>query len=77
MLCIIQRLITDLVSAAASAQSIATGSGYTCVILSSWFTECWGANKYGQLGSGNRSDALDPSPLDLRTGMEPPMASKK
>lgn len=47
------------------AVSVATGGSHGCALLSDGKVQCWGANVYGQLGSG---DALDvfPSPRDVK-----------
>jgi alpha-tubulin suppressor-like RCC1 family protein len=40
-----------------SAIAIALGSYHSCAIVSGGGVKCWGANFYGQLGIGSRTDA--------------------
>lgn len=40
------------VSLAATAIAVSTGYDHTCVVLSTGALQCWGGNRYGQLGNG-------------------------
>jgi len=40
---------------------IATGSSFTCALLSNGAVECWGDNQFDQLGTGSTS--LNPQPI--------------
>lgn len=43
-----------------TASSIALGVGFTCTLLTSNSVQCWGWNKYGQLGIGSTADSNVP-----------------
>jgi alpha-tubulin suppressor-like RCC1 family protein len=40
----------------ASATSVVSGDGHTCALIASISVDCWGWNRYGQLGDGSRVD---------------------
>jgi alpha-tubulin suppressor-like RCC1 family protein len=46
-----------------TATQIAPGGHHTCVITPAGKAQCWGANWYGQLGDGTKSDS--PVPVDV------------
>lgn len=48
------------VSGILNAKTIDAGANHTCVTLGSGGVQCWGANKYGQLGNGGSTDATAP-----------------
>lgn len=43
------------------ATDIAVGSGHACAVLATHHVVCWGANFYGQLGTGDMIDHPDPT----------------
>ena len=45
------------VSGITNATQIASLGGHTCALLSGGQVECWGANNYGELGNGTRTDS--------------------
>ncbi|WP_218109882.1 RCC1 domain-containing protein [Oligoflexus tunisiensis] len=51
-----------------TAQAIATGFAHSCAILDNGSVKCWGANGSGQLGYGDRSIRLAPSPTAVNLG---------
>ncbi len=53
----------------ASVVSVAQGFFHTCAVLSgSGGVLCWGYNRYGQLGTGDRTDRLSPTAVGLGAG---------
>ncbi len=57
--------------AGGDAFAIALGGAHTCEIVSGGGVKCWGANWYGQLGIGSRTDAT--SPADVAGDGCPPL----
>lgn len=43
---------TAVAELSSGVQSIATGSGHTCALMTDGAVFCWGNNRYGQLGNG-------------------------
>ncbi len=50
-------------------EDIKTGTQHTCGVTVSGAVLCWGANAYGQLGDGSRSDHAAPAPVMLAGGV--------
>ncbi len=48
----------------ASVRSIAAGGFHNCLIDGDRVVRCWGHNRYGQLGAGDRTDREDPVAVD-------------
>ncbi len=61
---------TPLSPAGVSAVAIALGDSHTCAIVSGGGVKCWGANRFGQLGIGNTTDAT--RPVDVAGDGRPP-----
>jgi len=55
--------------ACATVVQVASGSDFTCALLSDTTVRCWGANKYGQLGVGDTNPRLVPTPVPGLTGV--------
>ena len=47
---------------------LSAGENYTCAILDDDSLKCWGNNKKGQLGLGNKKEQLSPTAIDLGKG---------
>ncbi len=47
------------------AVSISAGQSHTCAALDDGAARCWGANNFGQLGSGVVSETPPPAPVDV------------
>ena len=47
-----------------NATAIASRGDHTCALLTGGTITCWGDNPYGQLGLGNQTNFLPPSPVD-------------
>jgi alpha-tubulin suppressor-like RCC1 family protein len=45
------------------------GSAHSCYILDNGSVKCWGKNNLGQLGLGTRTDSLNPSVVDMGSGI--------
>jgi alpha-tubulin suppressor-like RCC1 family protein len=53
-----------------TAKAIVAGGSHTCAILvDSSAIKCWGENDQGQLGLGTRTDSLNPSVVDMGSGI--------
>jgi alpha-tubulin suppressor-like RCC1 family protein len=52
-----------------SAQSLDLGAGYSCAALSDGQARCWGANAFGQLGDGSRTDRRVPTAVQGLQGV--------
>ena len=53
----------------AGAIAIAAGNGYTCALLVTNGTACWGNNGNGQLGTGDETNRFTPAAVaGLKTG---------
>jgi len=55
----------DVVAAygATSAVHVAGGGAHTCVLTGAGTVECWGNNRYGELGDGTTIDRVTPTPV--------------
>jgi len=49
------------ISGITDATEVAAGGYFTCAVLGSGSTECWGRNEYGQLGNGDATDSPLPA----------------
>ncbi|MEZ4713867.1 MAG: hypothetical protein R3A44_42175 [Caldilineaceae bacterium] len=50
---------------------VATGEGFTCVLLTTGPLQCWGANEFGQLGNGTTDPYLTPTAVSgLSSGVQ-------
>lgn len=50
--------------------AVAMGGGHTCAITGTGGVQCWGANRYGELGDGTQTDRSKPvNVLGLTTGV--------
>ncbi len=50
--------------------AVTAGANNTCALTSGHDVACWGANLFGQLGNGQRSEALSPlTPMGLGSGV--------
>ena len=58
----------DVAGLAGAARSISAGRDSTCALLVSGAAQCWGDNRYGQLGDGTVGDRLSPVSLSVLTG---------
>jgi len=52
-----------------TAKVIVAGGSHTCTILDDSSIKCWGENDQGQLGLGNTTDSLNPSVVDMGSGI--------
>lgn len=43
-----------------NAKEVSTGIAHSCALLGNGTVRCWGANNYGQLGTGNTNNATKP-----------------
>ena len=50
-----------MISIASGAQKITAGTYFTCAVSYSGHPHCWGANAYGQLGTGNTTQQASPT----------------
>ena len=51
--------------------ALAAGTSYTCALLGGGGVDCWGANMFGQLGTGDNTNRLTPTRvLGLGSGTE-------
>ena len=48
--------------------ALAAGYYHTCARLSGGGVDCWGYNGYGQLGTGDATDRLTPTRVELMAG---------
>ena len=53
---------------ASEASTIAAGDHHTCAVLTEGSVLCWGLNSNGQLGTGDRVGAQQPTAVNLGTG---------
>jgi alpha-tubulin suppressor-like RCC1 family protein len=51
------------VTGISTAVAITAGHFHACAVLRSGPAQCWGFNKYGQLGNGRRTDSSVPVPV--------------
>ncbi len=49
-----------LVQGVSNAEAVSPGADFTCALLADQRVTCWGSNFYGQLGSGDRREQLEP-----------------
>jgi len=48
---------------AGEVSQVAAGAIHTCAIVTGGLVECWGDNRYGQLGDGTTTSSLHPKPV--------------
>ena len=53
------------------ANSVAAGDHHTCAVLLDGSVACWGLNNHGQLGTGDTTNIVSPSAVNLGTGADP------
>lgn len=54
----------DVFLLSTGVNSVATGGGHSCALLTTGSVKCWGFNSSGQLGNGSTSDII--SPVDVK-----------
>ena len=59
------------------AQSVAAGDHHTCAVLLDGSVACWGLNNHGQLGTGDTTNIVSPSAINLGIGAAPFDSEKK
>ena len=54
---------TDVSGLSSGVTAITAGTEHTCALLATGAVHCWGNNASGQLGNGNTTDQLTPTPV--------------
>ena len=54
-----------------TAVSVSSGFGQTCALMADGTVQCWGANRYGQLGDNSSGDSLVPVSVSGIDGLTP------
>lgn len=51
---------TDVIGLTSGVESIDSGDGHSCALLTTGEVKCWGSNNYGQLGDGTETNRSTP-----------------